>query len=174
MKAGIGLLVLTLALLGGVGYWVVSQNAVRPFTPDQSEAEAVQPPPPTHKPDVKPAVKKSLAKAPVEPVSVEPATPAQPPVEQTVAAKAAAPSATPATASAEFPSPDEIRQGEPATMVIGKFGGPTVTATTRRKGHLLETYVYSRDRGKTNTVIHLGDGKVVSTYSMDDGVRILQ
>ncbi len=51
------------------------------------------------------------------------------------------------------------------TAITGKYGDPALAAVTSTGGHMVETFVYSRNRGRNATVIRLEDGKVAAAYS---------
>ena len=49
--------------------------------------------------------------------------------------------------------------------MIDKYGTPAISVLTSDHGHVLNTYVYSKDKGRSETVIQLEDGKVASAVS---------
>jgi len=64
-----------------------------------------------------------------------------------------------------FPSVEQIARGAHGEAITGKYGNPALSAVTSTGGHVVETFVYARDRGRSATVIRLEDGKVASAFS---------
>ena len=64
-----------------------------------------------------------------------------------------------------FPSVEQIASGSHEAAITGKYGDPSLFAVTSAGGHMVETFVYSKDRGRNATVIRLEDGKVATAYS---------
>jgi len=88
-------------------------------------------------------------------------------VEQPVAVAAVAPPPAPEVKlpPPPFPAVEQITSGAHVDAITNKYGDPALSAVTSAGGHMIETFVYSRDRGRKATVIRLEDGKVATAYS---------
>jgi hypothetical protein len=64
-----------------------------------------------------------------------------------------------------FPSVEQIAAGLHGDAITGKYGNPALSAMTSTGGHVVETFIYARDRGRSSTVIRLEDGKVAAAFS---------
>jgi hypothetical protein len=94
--------------------------------------------------------------------------PAPPPVvEEPVAVAAVIPPPAPKVQlpPPPFPAVEQIASGSHETAITDKYGDPALSAVTSSGGHMVETFVYSRNRGRNATVIRLEDGKVATAYS---------
>lgn len=150
LKDGVVLVVICLIVLGGLAVWW-TQTPEHPFT-----AAAPQMREPAPAPAPAPVVKK-VAK-------VKPAPP--PVVEQPVAVVAAPrPALVVQAPPPPFPVVEQIASGSHETAITDKYGDPALSAVTSSGGHMVETFVYSRNRGRNATVIRLEDGKVAAAYS---------
>jgi hypothetical protein len=69
-----------------------------------------------------------------------------------------------------FPAVDQIATGVHEDSITGKYGDPQLSAVTSTGGHMVETMVYARERGRSATVIRIEDGKVASAYSQTEPV----
>jgi hypothetical protein len=152
LKDGVVLMVICLIVLGGLGVWWM-QTSTRPL---EATAPQVQEPAPVPAPA--PVVKKVARPKPApaavveEPVAVvAPVTPAPAPVVQ--------------VPPPPFPAVGQIASGAHADAITTQYGDPALAAVTSTGGHMVETFVYSRNRGRNATVIRLEDGKVAAAYS---------
>jgi hypothetical protein len=163
LKLKIALFVLSVAVLGCILLWrdhadpfdlrsYVNRPSQAAANPDPAPSVAA---PTSPKPVAVRAVKPVVVETPPAPVIAEaapqPAEPAQPP----------APPADPLP----FPSVDQIASGASGDAVLDKYGTPAISALTSDRGHVLNTYIYAKDQGRSETVIQLEDGKVASAYS---------
>jgi hypothetical protein len=64
-----------------------------------------------------------------------------------------------------FPSVEQIAAGAHGDTITGKYGNPALSAVTSTRGHMIETFIYARDRGRSATIIRLEDGKVAAAFS---------
>jgi hypothetical protein len=62
------------------------------------------------------------------------------------------------------PTPDKIALGVDTDVVIDKYGEPSAWATAAEGSHMVETFVYTQERGGPATVIRIVDGRVVAAY----------
>jgi hypothetical protein len=69
-----------------------------------------------------------------------------------------------------FPAVEQISKGVREESITGKYGYPQLSAVTSTGGHLVETMVYARERGRLATIIRIEDGKVSSAYSQTEPV----
>lgn len=155
LKDGVVLMVICLIVLGGLGAWWMQTPA-----PPAATAPQVQEPAPVPAPA--PVVKK-FAKRKVAPPPV---------VEQPVAVAAVVPPPAPVVKlpPPPFPSVEQIASGAHVDAITNKYGDPALAAVTSTGGHMVETFVYSKDRGRNATVIRLEDGKVATAYSQAEPV----
>jgi hypothetical protein len=110
------------------------------------------------KPADPPRKPKRVAKAAQRRVSKEAA------VTEAAPARAAVPTATAAleAPAPPFPSANEITLGTQEENKTETYGDLAFSTMTSEGGHVVQTFVYARDRGKVTTVIRLEDGKVSS------------
>jgi len=151
LKDGVVLMVICLVVVGGLAVWW-TQTSVHPVT---ATAPQIQEPVPAPAPA--PVVKKVSRPKPVPPPVVEE------PVE--VAAEISPPAPKIQLPPPPFPSVEQIANGSHETAITDKYGDPSLSAVTSAGGHMVETFVYSRNRGRNATVIRLEDGKVATAYS---------
>ena len=158
MKDGVVLAVVLLMVAGGLFLWWTQ-------TPTHYGAPVadtqVQPPEPAPKPA--PVVKARPKPKKEEPV-VEQAAPAPEPVVVVAAAPVVHRDPPP------FPAVEQIPTGVHGDSITGKYGDPQLFAVTSTGGHMVETMVYSRERGRSATVIRIEDGRVSSAYSQSEPV----
>jgi hypothetical protein len=64
-----------------------------------------------------------------------------------------------------FPLVEQIPAGAHGDTITGKYGNPALSAVTSTRGHVIETFIYARDRGRSSTIIRLQDGKVAAAFS---------
>jgi len=170
MKEAVLLVLVSVAIVGGIGIWlanggslpfVTSQPAVQPVSdvpPSDAQADAAKKAEAAKvkKPAAKAAPKTptpALAEAASEPVVVTP-------VAEVVVAPPVPPPAP------KFPSANEISAGVERENISERFGQPALaTTTTSDDGRVMETLVYARKSGHDVTVIRIEDGKVRSAYS---------
>src|SRR4029079_12284684 len=150
LKDGVVLMVICLIVVGGLAVWWTQT----PAHPLNATAPQVQEPAPVPVPA--PVVKKVAKPKPAPPV-----------VEQPVAVAAVVPPPAPEVKlpPPPFPAVEQIASGAHVDAITNKYGDPALSAVTSAGGHMIETFVYSRDRGRKATVIRLEDGKVATAYS---------
>lgn len=150
LKDGVVLMVICLIVVGGLAVWW-TQTSTHPLT---ATAPQIQEPAPVPAPA--PVVKKVAKPKPPPPV-----------VEQPVAVAAVVPPPAPVVKlpPPPFPAVEQIASGAHVDAITNKYGDPALSAVTSTGGHMVETFVYSRDRGRNATVIRLEDGKVATAYS---------
>ncbi|MDP9113891.1 MAG: hypothetical protein M3O20_09425 [Acidobacteriota bacterium] len=85
------------------------------------------------------------------------------------AAVAAAPAVVPHDPP-PFPAVEQISPGAHEEAITGKYGDPQLSAVTSTGGHMVETMVYARERGRSATVIRIEDGRVASAYTQTEPV----
>ena len=151
LKDGVVLMVICLIVLGGLAVWWTQTTA----HPLNATAPQVQEPAPAPAPA--PVVKKVSRRIPAPP----------PVVEEPVVVAVAAPPPAPVVQAPPppFPAVEQIASGSHETAITSKYGDPALSAVTSSGGHMVETFVYSRNRGRNATVIRLEDGKVAAAYS---------
>ena len=158
MKDGVVLAVVLLMVAGGLFLWWTQ-------TPTHYGAPVadtqVQPPEPAPKPA--PVVKARPKPKKEEPV-VEQAALAPEPVVVVAAAPVVHRDPPP------FPAVEQIPTGVHGDSITGKYGDPQLFAVTSTGGHMVETMVYARERGRSATVIRIEDGRVSSAYSQSEPV----
>ena len=92
--------------------------------------------------------------------------------EEPVAAVLAPEVVTPvAPAPPPFPTVEQIAVGTEKPRITAMFGNPSIAAVTTDRGHLVETFVYKREKGLGQTFISFEDGRVLSAYSTYAHVR---
>ena len=148
LKDGIVLMVICLIVVGGLAVWWTQT----PTHPLEAAAPQVQEPAPAPAPA--PVIKK-----------VSKPKPAPPPVVEEPVAVVVAPAPAPVVPPPPFPAVEQIASGAREAAITDKYGDPSLSAVTSRGGHMVETFVYSKNRGRNATVIRLEDGKVATAYS---------
>jgi type IV secretory pathway VirB10-like protein len=150
LKDGVVLMVICLIVVGGLAVWWTQT----PTHPLNATAPQVQEPAPVPVPA--PVVKKVAKPKPAPPV-----------VEQPVAVAAVVPPPAPVVKlpPPPFPAVEQIASGAHVDAITNKYGDPALSAVTSTGGHMVETFVYSKNRGRNATVIRLEDGKVATAYS---------
>jgi len=159
MKDGVVLAVVLLMVTGGLFLWW-TQTPTHYGTPVADTQ--VQPPEPAPKPA--PVVKARPKPKKEEPV-VEYAASTPEPTPVVVAAAPVVHRDPP-----PFPAVEQIPTGVHLDSITGKYGDPQLSAVTSTGGHMVETMVYARERGRSATVIRIEDGKVASAYSQSEPV----
>jgi hypothetical protein len=151
LKDGVVLMVICLIVVGGLAVWWM-QTPAHPVT---ATAPQVQEPAPAPVPA--PIVKRVYRPKPAPP----------PVVEEPVAVAEVIPPPAPKIQlpPPPFPAVEQIASGSHETAITSKYGDPALSAVTSSRGHMIETFVYSRNRGRTATIIRLEDGKVATAYS---------
>jgi hypothetical protein len=161
MRDGVLLFVVGVILIGGILLW---RAHVDPFDPLRVQnvrvsesVDAAQPAPVSSHRTVKPA---QVAKSVPPPVAENLVVVESAPARQT-------PPPTPVVVRdpPPFPAADEIAIGVRPDTVTTKYGDPAISAVTSTGGHMVETFVYARDRGRSATVIRLEDGRVSSAFT---------
>lgn len=158
LKDGVVLAVICLIVVGGFFAWWTQ-------TPAHSLSAAADPQFQQPEPAPKPA-----------PVVVK-AAPKPKPVQEPVGEQAAV-TPVPVVVAAPvvhrdpppFPVVEQIPTGVHEDSITGRYGDPALSAVTSTGGHMVETFVYARERGRSSTVIRLEDGKVSSAYSQSEPV----
>lgn len=150
LKDGVVLMVICLIVVGGLAVWWTQT----PTHPLNATAPQVQEPAPVPVPA--PVIKKVAKPKPAPPV-----------VEQPVAVAAVVPPPAPEVKlpPPPFPAVEQIASGAHVDAITNKYGDPALSAVTSTGGHMVETFVYSKNRGRNATVIRLEDGKVATAYS---------
>lgn len=152
LKDGVVLFVICLIVVGGLAVWWTQT----PMHPLNATGPQVQEPAPVPAPA--PIVKKVFRPKP-----------SQPPVVEEPVAEVVAPSPAPVVLPPPpFPAVDQIAHGSHEDAITDKYGNPALSAVTFADGHVVETFVYSRQRGRNATVIRLQDGKVATAYSQEE------
>lgn len=150
LKDGVVLMVICLIVLGGLAVWWTQT----PAHPLNATAPQVQEPAPAPAPA--PVVKKVSRPIPAPPPVAE---------EPVVVAVVAPPAPVVQAPPPPFPVVEQIASGSHETAITSKFGDPALSAVTSSGGHMVETFVYAKNRGRNATVIRLEDGKVATAYS---------
>jgi len=160
LKDGVVLSVVLLIVAGALFLWWTQASPTHYGSPvADTQAQPVVPAP-------QPApVAKARPKPKVEPVVEEIAetTPAAAPV---VVAAAPVVHRDPPP----FPAVEQIHTGVHEDTITGKYGDPQLSAVTSTGGHMVETMVYARERGRSATVIRIEDGKVSAAYTQTEPV----
>jgi len=154
-KDGTVLTAICLIVVGGVvAWWQTSTHFLNPTVGYAVQETKPAPPPPL------------VARRPVGP---KPPATAEPPA---VVASPVAVGAIPAVRHDPLPFPvvERIPAGVHEDSVTGTYGDPALSAVTSTEGHTVETFVYTRGRGQSATVIRLEDGKVAGAYSQSEPV----
>ena len=150
LKDGVVLMVICLIVVGGLAVWWMQT----PTHPVDATAPQVQEPAPAPAPA--PVVKKVSRPKPAPPPVAE---------EPVVVAVVAPPAPVVQAPPPPFPAVEQIASGAHEAAITDKYGDPALSAVTSAGGHMVETFVYSKDRGRNATVIRLEDGKVATAYS---------
>jgi hypothetical protein len=161
LKIKIALFIGSLFVLGGILLWrqqidplhlgaYFNRSSPDPV-PETTPAQPPEAPKPVRVRARKPAVVETAPRPVIAEVAPKPV----------VTAKPAAPPVNPPP----FPQVDQIANGASAAAVIDKYGTPAISALTSDRGHVMGTYVYAKDKGRSETVIQLEDGKVASAFS---------
>jgi hypothetical protein len=124
--------------------------------PAEEVASAPEPAPPPPVAVKKPAPVRKIQPAVVE----EPPTPVVAAVDPAPKVEAAPP-----PEPRPFPTIDQVTVGVPQAKVVEEYGVPTISTLTSHGGHILESYVYAKDKGRSETLIRLEDGRVASATS---------
>jgi len=159
LKDGVVLSVICLILAGGIFLWWTQTSARTYGAPADPQFQQPEPAPKPAPVVVKTVVKPKPIPAPVEQPAVIPA----PPV---VAEAAPVVKRDPRP----FPAVDQIPTGVHEDSITTKYGDPALSAVTSTGGHMVETFVYARQQGRSATVIRLEDGKVSSAYTQSEPV----
>jgi hypothetical protein len=154
LKDGFVLTVICLIVVGAIFAWWTTSSPHYYSAPVESRFLEPEPAPPP------PAVAKTTHR-PLQPLP-EPVT-APPSVE--VPPKAVVPAAPVEQDPLPFPSVEQIAAGVHRDVITGKYGNPALSAMTSTRGHVIETFIYARDRGRSSTIIRLEDGKVAAAFS---------
>lgn len=161
LKDGTVLMVICIIAVGGLAAWWIKA----PTHPLRSTGTQIEEP--------------AAAPAPAPVVKHLPKSrPAAPEVEEqpVVADAAAVVASSPATVvrvqapARPFPAVEQISRGAHEDAITDKYGDPALTAVTSSGGHMVETFVYSKNGGRSATVIRLQDGKVATAYSQAEPV----
>lgn len=150
LKDGVVLMVICLIVLGGLAVWW-TQTPAHPVTANAPQVQEPAPAPPPA-----PVVKRVSRPKPAPPPVVE---------EPVVVVVAPPPAPKVQLPPPPFPAVEQIASGSHETAITSKFGDPALSAVTSSGGHMVETFVYSKNRGRNATVIRLEDGKVATAYS---------
>lgn len=160
MKDGVVIAVVLLIVAGALFLWwtqaspthygsPVADTQAQPVVPAPQPAPVAKARP---KPKVEPVVQEIAETTPV----VVPAVVAAPPVVH--------------RDPPPFPAVEQIATGVHEDSITGKYGDPQLSAVTSTGGHMVETMVYARERGRSATVIRIEDGKVSSAYTQKEPV----
>ena len=150
LKDGVVLMVICLIVVGGLAVWWMQT----PAHPATATGPQVQEPAPAPAPA--PAVKKVSRPKPAPPPVVE---------EPVVAVVAPPPAPVVQAPPPPFPAVEQIASGAHEAAITSKYGDPVLAAVTSTGGHMVETFVYAKNRGRNATIIRLEDGKVATAYS---------
>jgi hypothetical protein len=154
LKDSFVLTVICLVVVGAIFAWWTTSSPHYYSSPAESRFFETEPAPPP--PVVAKTTHRTLQPAP-EPVF------APPKVE--VLPLAAVPPAPVEQDPLPFPSVEQIAAGVHRDTITGKYGNPALSAMTSTRGHVIETFIYARDRGRSSTIIRLEDGKVAAAFS---------
>jgi len=151
LKDGVVLMVICLIVVGGLAVWW-TQTSAHPVTATAPQVQEPAPAPPPA-----PVVKRVSKPKPVPP----------PVVEEPVAVAEVIPPPAPKVQlpPPPFPAVEQIASGSHETAITSKYGDPALSAVTSSRGHMIETFVYARNRGRNATIIRLEDGRVATAYS---------
>jgi hypothetical protein len=160
MKDGVVIAVVLLIVAGALFLWWTQASPTHYGSPvADTQAQPVVPAP-------QPApVVKARTKPKVEPVVQEIAE-TTPVVVPVVVAAAPVVHRDPPP----VPLVGQIATGVHEDSITGKYGDPQLSAVTSTGGHMVETMVYARERGRSATVIRIEDGRVASAYTQTEPV----
>ena len=158
LKDRVVLAVICLIVVGAV-FVLWTQTSVH-FSSRPPEPQAQAPEPAKPAPAVVKAIRKP--KLVLEPVPEPPAVVEAPPAPVVVPVVQHDPP--------PFPVVAQIAAGAHEDSITGKYGDPALSAVTSTDGHMVETFVYAKNRGREATVIRIEDGKVSSAYSQSEPV----
>ncbi len=168
LKDGTVLMVICIIAVGGLAaWWIKAPTHALSSTRTQIEEPAAAPAPAKvvkHLPKFR-----SAAPEVEEPPVVADAAPAAAAVGG-VAVTSPAPVVRAQSSLRPFPAVEQISRGAHEDAITDKYGDPALSAVTFSGGHMLETFVYSRNGGRSATVIRLQDGKVATAYSQAEPV----
>ena len=151
LKDGVVLMVICLIVVGGLAVWWI-QTPAHPVTAAAPQLQEPAPAPPPA-----PVIKRVSRPKPAPPPAVE---------EPAVVAEVIPPPAPKVQLPPPpFPAVEQIASGSHETAITSKYGDPALSAVTSSGGHMVETFVYARNRGRNATIIRLEDGKVATAYS---------
>ena len=160
LKDGVVLAVILLVVAGALFLWWTQSTPTHYGSPvADTQAQPVEPPKPA------PVVVKAKSKPKVEAVVQEIAE-TTPVVEPVVVAAPPVVHRDPPP----FPAVEQIATGVHGDTITGKYGDPQLSAVTSTGGHMVETMVYARERGRSATVIRIEDGRVSSAYTQTEPV----
>ena len=154
LKDGFVLTVICLIVVGAIFAWWTTSTPHYYGAPVESRFLETEPAPP-------PPVVAKTTHRPLPPLP-EPVT-APPEVEVTPIG--VVPQAPVEHDPPPFPLVEQIPAGVHGEAITGKYGSPALSAVTSTRGHVVETFIYARDRGRSATVIRLEDGKVAAAFS---------
>jgi hypothetical protein len=154
-KDGTVLTVICLIVVGGIfAWWQTSTHFLNPTVGYAVQETKPTPPPPL-------VARRTVG--PKRPVLVEPPAIVDGPV---------AVGAIPVVRHdpPPFPAVEQVPTGVHEDSVTGTYGDPALSTVTSTGGHTIETFVYTRGRGQSATVIRVEDGKVAGAYSQSEPV----
>jgi hypothetical protein len=154
LKNGFVMVVMSLVALGGIFLWwtrVPTHSLSAPAAPLIQESQPIAKPSPL-------VVKASPKPKPASEPAVEPPVIEVAPIPAPVVQHDPRP----------FPAVEQIATGGNEDSITGKYGDPALSAVTSTGGHMVETFVYAKNRGRLATVIRLQDGKVSSAHSQSE------
>lgn len=64
-----------------------------------------------------------------------------------------------------FPQANQVALGAGENAVTERYGNPSAWAVSSNDGHVIETLIYTEERGISTTVIRFVDGRVSAAYS---------
>jgi hypothetical protein len=162
LKDGTVLMVICIIALGGLAAWWI-KSPTHPLSSSRTQIEEPAAAP-TPAPVVKhvPKFKSAAPEVQQEPVVAD--------ATAVVASSPAAPVVRVQAPPRPFPAVEQISRGAHEDAITDKYGDPALSAVTFSGGHMLETFVYSRNGGRSATVIRLQDGKVATAYSQAEPV----
>ncbi len=155
MKDFFVLLAVGMLLVLGIGWFVLAGRGLDIFARSTVTVQSESTDAPLDDPDPVPAQPPRVRPAPFSPLE----TGVGEAPRNAMPARSPAP-ANLAPANLNFPVPGDVTTGQEREQIIDEYGAPALSAFTQDHGHLLETYVYRRDR--SIAVINLQDGRVSS------------
>ena len=153
LKDGVVLVVISLIVLSAIFVWWTQAptHSLNASTQIQDSQANTKPSPLVVKSSLKP---NSAPDPVVEPPAVIDTAPIPGPVVQ--------------REERPFPAVEQIATGGHEDSITGKYGDPALSAVTSSRGHMVETFVYAKDRGRLATVIRLQDRRVSAAYSQSE------